>query len=607
MDDQSLKNKPAELIQAQKLIDEARFEEAIQLMDVFKENAEDSRHAQLSCNLLKSEILIEQGSYEDAIKLSDQTYREALELGERLLAFDALNKLCMSLFWLFRLDEGLEKIKECEELLETLTRILPIEYKQRRAAIEYHKAGFYVYHNDANNAEVHGKLGMAMLEEIGDDRALAVFLISSTFLYANLKGEIDLAFDNIEKGLAILKKINWKYWIAIGLLNKGTVYAFKGDIDHSIMYQEQCLTIFREINNKRFMASALNNLALNYRIKGDLDLALESLEQGLLMSRELGNLRNVAISQVNIIEFSIQKGDLERARQNLTQLEQIKDQLKDVQVDLWYRFNMALLLKTSLRAPSRGESEVILKQILAEQVDNYEINVGVLLNLCELLLIELRMLNDLEVLEELESFIGQLLNISEKSHSYILLAETYYLKAKISLLTLDMKEARRYLTQAQRIAERWGLNQLATKISLEHDKLRNQLSMWEGLKEEEVSLSERMKLAGMDEQMGHLLRNRASLATQVKEEQITVHKERKICLICKGDILGFMYACRCDVLYCEKCARALTEIENACWACNAQIDNKKPIKPYKEEVVGKKDSVKEPHKKLKDYDNGLKK
>jgi len=607
MDDQSLKNKPIELIQAQKLIDEARFEEAIQLMDVFKEKAKDSRQAQLSCNLLKGEILIEQGLYEDAIQLSGQIYIEALELGERLLAFDALNQLSTSLFWLYKLDEGLEKIKEGEELLETLTHVLPREYKQRRAAIAYLKTWFYIYKSDVENAEQHADLGFALLDEIGDNRALAVALISSNLLYATLKGEFDIALDNIEKGLAILEKINWKYWIAIGLLNKGMVYSFKGDIDHSIMFYEQSLTIFRELNNKRFMASIFNNLALNYRTKGDLDLALETLEQSLLMKREGGNKRIIAIVLANITELSIEKGDFGRARLNLNQLEQLNNQLKDNKINLWYRFNKALLLKTNLRAPSRGESEVILKQILADQVDDYEINVGVLLHLCELLLIELRMLNDLEVLEELESFIAQLLDLAEKSKSYILLAETYYLKAKISLLTLDMKEARRYLTQAQRIAERWGLNQLATKISIEHDKLRNQLSMWEGLKEEDVSLSERMKLAGMDEQMEHLLRNRASLATQVKEEQITVHKERKICLICKGDILGFMYACRCDVLYCEKCARALTEIENACWACNAPIDITKPIKPYKEEVVGKKDVVKEPHKKFKDYDNGLKK
>lgn len=607
MSENKLKGKPEDLIQAEKLINEARFEEALQLMDTFKEKAGDSRQALLSCNLLKGEILIQQGLYEDALKHSDQIYREALKLGEKLLAFDALNQLCTSIFWLYRLDEALEKIKEGEKLLETLTRVSPREYKQRRAAIEYLKAWYYIYKNDANNAEVHAELCMTLLEEIGDDRALAVVLISGSFLYANLKGEFDRAFDNIEKGLAILKRFNWKYWIALGLLNKGSLYTLKGDTDHSIIYQKESLTIFRELKNKRFMASLLNNLGLTYRIEGDLDLALESLEQSLLMNREIGNIEIIAIAHVNIIEISIEKGDLERASQNLTQLGQINKQLKDKKIDLWYRFNKALLLKTSLRAPSRGESEVILKQILAEQVDNYELNVGVLFHLCELLLIELLLLNDLELLEELDSFITQLLELADKSHSYYLLTEIYFLKGKSALLTLDMKEARKSLTQAQRIADRWGYNQLATKISLEHDKLRNQLSMWNDLKEEEISLSERIKLAGMDEQMEHLLQNRVILTSQVKEEQITVHKERKTCIVCKGDISGYIYACTCDTLYCGKCAQAITEIENICWVCNTPIDIAKPIKPYKKDEIEEKDVIKEPYKKPKKNDIPLKK
>ncbi|TKJ19518.1 MAG: hypothetical protein CEE43_15275 [Promethearchaeota archaeon Loki_b32] len=334
---------------------------------------------------------------------------------------------------------------------------------------------------------------------------------------------------------------------------------------------------------------------------------MEYLKQSLALNRELGQDRSAAFNLINITINLIDNNDLERAKQYLNDLEQMEICSKDNFINLWYRFCKAYLLKTSLRAPNRGEAEVILKQILDEEFDDYELNVWTLLKLCELLLIEVRTLNDLGILEEVETLIAQLLDLAEKSQSYHLLTEINFLKGKIALLTLDMKEARKSLTQAQRIAERWGFNQLATKISLEHDKLRNQLSMWDDLREEEISLSDRIKLAGMDEHMEHLLRNRATLTTQVKEEQITVHKERKICLVCKGDILGFMYACSCDALYCEKCARALSEIENVCLVCNTPIDITKPIKPYKEEEVGKKDIVKEPHKNPKNNDIPLKK
>ncbi|MFX0100258.1 MAG: hypothetical protein ACFFCS_11805 [Candidatus Hodarchaeota archaeon] len=61
------------------------------------------------------------------------------------------------------------------------------------------------------------------------------------------------------------------------------------------------------------------------------------------------------------------------------------------------------------------------------------------------------------------------------------------------------------------------------------------------------------------------------------DEEITFHKEHKICLVCKGSITGFTFICTCDALYCEKCAKALTELENACWSCNAPFDASRQV------------------------------
>ena len=602
MSEIKLKEKPEELIQAEKLIVEGEFKEAHQSMDKFYEKGEYTIKDSLSCNLLKIEIMIEQGLYEDAIKLVNQTYNESLGLRENLLAFDALNLETQALFKLFRSDEVLDKIKEGEELLKIIKQEFLGDHKLRESAIEYLKAWFYILMNDADKAEEHVELCISLREELGDKRELAEALISSYGLYVNILGELDHALHNVEQGLALAKEINWKYLIAFGFQAMGAIFTLKGDINQSIISHEQCLNIFKRLNNKPIMASILNAIGLSYIFLGDLNRSLEYLEQSLTLSRELGYDRNTAATLINIIMNLIENHDLERVKQYLYDLEQMEICSKDNYINTWYRFCKAFLLKTNLRAPYRGEAEVIFKQILDEKVDDYELNVWTLLNLCELLLIEVRMLNDLEVLAELENLIAQLLDIAEKTHSYRLLIETYFLKGKLALLTLDMKEARKSLTQAQRIAERWGYNQLATKISLEHDKLRNQLSMWDGLKEQEISLSERIKLAGMDEQLEHLLRNRANLTTQIKEEQITVHKERKICIVCKGDILGYMYACNCDALYCEKCARALTDIENVCWVCNTPIDTTKPIKLYKKDELEEKDVTKDTYKKPKKDD-----
>jgi len=322
----------------------------------------------------------------------------------------------------------------------------------------------------------------------------------------------------------------------------------------------------------------LNNLSSIYKIKGDLELALEYIESSIKLNNEMGNFLWAAGGYDFLIQILLEKGDINQAKKSLERFRQLKNQLKHEETNRIYLFNKALILKKSLRARERGKAEELLISLLEEWKDNHEYRPMILLNLCDLLLIELKMLNDMSILEEVESYLSQLLDLTEKSKSYYLLAETYYLKAKLALLTLNIKETKRFLIQAEKIAQKFNFNQLAIRISVEHEKLNNQIDIWEGLNNVEVSMEERIKLAGIDKQIYQLLQNRANLIIKVKEEKLTIYKEQKLCLVCRGEISGFMYSCTCNTIYCETCVRALIELENICWVCNAPIDMSKPIK-----------------------------
>ena len=88
----------------------------------------------------------------------------------------------------------------------------------------------------------------------------------------------------------------------------------------------------------------------------------------------------------------------------------------------------------------------------------------------------------------------------------------------------------------------------------------------------------------------------AKRPAQITEQEVTYYKEQKICLVCKSKVGGFnTYICTgCDALYCENCARALSNVENACWACNEPIDKSRPSKPFK--IEGTEAKVKEKDK-----------
>lgn len=72
----------------------------------------------------------------------------------------------------------------------------------------------------------------------------------------------------------------------------------------------------------------------------------------------------------------------------------------------------------------------------------------------------------------------------------------------------------------------------------------------------------------------------------ITEEEVTFHRERKICLVCKGAVAGINYICpECSALYCINCSKELSNLENMCWVCNEPIDKEKPSKPFKIEGI----------------------
>jgi len=77
-----------------------------------------------------------------------------------------------------------------------------------------------------------------------------------------------------------------------------------------------------------------------------------------------------------------------------------------------------------------------------------------------------------------------------------------------------------------------------------------------------------------------------SKTIQITEKEVVIQKEKKICLVCKGEVVKFFYVCECGAIYCENCARAISDLENLCWACNVPIDYSRPVKSIEKVVKG---------------------
>ena len=89
---------------------------------------------------------------------------------------------------------------------------------------------------------------------------------------------------------------------------------------------------------------------------------------------------------------------------------------------------------------------------------------------------------------------------------------------------------------------------------------------------------------------------------QITEKEVSISKEKKICIVCKGNAIGFnIYICpECETVYCQKCANTLITMENTCWVCEKSIDQTKPSKPYqkREDTIIPKEDLGKSEKKV---------
>ncbi len=123
-------------------------------------------------------------------------------------------------------------------------------------------------------------------------------------------------------------------------------------------------------------------------------------------------------------------------------------------------------------------------------------------------IIVLKETNNTELLAEAKVLVNDILELARDQHSMLIYAESYWLLSQIALIELNIRNAREYLTKAQNIAEEWGIDQLAMKISIDHDKLLEKLELWEKLSTTNAQLPEIIETADIEEFFMKLYRDK---------------------------------------------------------------------------------------------------
>ena len=507
-----------ELTRAEQLFNVGKLDEALELLN------DNSKFEGLDLQqityfqFLKGLILMYQNNSEDIIKLGEDMLKEGQKLNENLHSFDGLFFILIGLCIANKFDEAFHKIEKAEVLLGLIHNVSKNVLVRREVRLSVLKAyiSFYLGNIDLAEKCLEGPLGSE--KELDNAFEIVWANIIMADIMIRIRRRSDIAIKYFKKAMSLAKEINFNhYWIGLCYIGLGVIYSYNCEYDLSFKQYRESLTIYKEINNKWFIANLLNNIGNLYCEKGEYELALKYLEESLILWEPYPFLLEACLD--SLIFVSLEKGDTERVQKYFHRLENMYNQKKDNHLELIYEYNKALILKSGSRIRDKAKAEELLKKITKKENIYSDIIISAYIHLCDLHLAEFRINNNSEVLDELNQNIDKLLSIAEKSHSYLVFCETFILQAKLALMYFNIKAARRFLTQAQKIAESYGIKRLAMKISYEHDKLIKELEMWEKLKHSRASMSERWRFAGLSEQMEDMVKKSMTSVPELLDEK----------------------------------------------------------------------------------------
>ncbi|MBY9006671.1 MAG: tetratricopeptide repeat protein [Candidatus Lokiarchaeota archaeon] len=317
-----------------------------------------------------------------------------------------------------------------------------------------------------------------------------------------IKGDVNKALSFFKKSLEIRIEIGYNSYVAQSYFSIGKVYRQKGELKRSLNYFKKVLDISPLDDRQMSKPTYLSALGKIYCELGDFKKAkkflLEALE--LLKNKQMFLFQflnyNVSIATTlhYLIVLSINMNDSDKIYEYLNMLEFLSQKYPNLtQINQIYKLDKAIILNSSKRLMDKMEAGSILMKLIDEEIIDYEILIETMSTLSDILMYELEITGDIKILNEIEELTNKMNKIAENQELFSLFAEINFFKAKISLLNLDIDNARLLLTKAQNIANEHGLVRLANKISNEHDFLLGNLNDWENKIKEKVPLLQRLK------------------------------------------------------------------------------------------------------------------
>ena len=350
----------------------------------------------------------------------------------------------------------------------------------------------------------HKQLNVA--KEMGDEgrTGWAIFSIAITHFY---KGDLFQAIENAQECLALYEKLKSEFGLSWAHNLFGSIYRGKGEFNKSLEHYNEALTIYNEnlAIQKRLPHSycyALRNIGMIYYEKNQINKSIEYLKESIKAHNSFCVVRDTLFdydliaSNLYLVFSSIEIDNYEQIDNSMEELSKFAQRWP--WTAFFMKFGKALLLKNKQRAKDKFQAQKIFEELLKAKFD-YQIEFGIQVSLCDLLLDELKYSGMEEILLEIQDLLNKISEVANKQRSITTLVILYSLQAKLALIEGNAELSNELLNKALKIAEKRGLELMSKKLTAQQNQLFNQLEEWKALFIQNSKLQEKIEFLNLKE------------------------------------------------------------------------------------------------------------
>lgn len=433
----------------------------------------------------------------------------AKSTGNKLYYASSLSGLAYSYY-------SLNNYKKYYDILkEKLIIVEELEIKSMTAST-YRDIGFYyLIIGDNEEALVSYNKSLEIYKNQGKKISIAFVQKECGYVYF-LMGNFEEALEYYDKAFSVLNEARPQTWRFI-LSDLADVLIQVGDFDKALEYLEQLMPIHVGLNDQHGISMVLTGQGMIYWQKGMKEKGLELIEKSLEIRSKIGDKPREAASLSYLIKFNVELGNVTKAKDYFESLNLINNEIDNEHVKQNHKFSEALILKESSNSRDRIKAELLFEQLIEEEAI-YPVLVEVLLNLCELLLTDLKETSNPDSLVKINTYVNKLQEISTKNKSHFLLIETLGLKAQLALVELDIETAKNLLLKAQTIAQENGLDKSVLDLLKQQETLTKQSIELKKMDQTKTTISSRMSVVKLEKTVDNI--KQASLTKTVSREEV---------------------------------------------------------------------------------------